>query len=126
MDTNLLFSFPPSLPPFLPPSLPPSLPPPSLPPSLPPSIHPYLPPSVPPPILPPSLPPSPHPSLSQDGTDLSDKDLPPLSLVDAVTTHYTLAHREAGKGVGGEEARRGATSGTDDATKKGKEGTHNT
>ena len=63
-----------------------------------------------------SLPPS--PSL-KDGTDLSDKDLPPLSLIDAVTTHHNLSHRDGGEG--GKKSG-GTTSGEDVETKKVKEG----
>ena len=54
-------------------------------------------------FIPPFPPPPPSLlSFSQDGTDLSDRDLPPLSLVDAVTTHHTLTHREGGGGKGKE------------------------
>lgn len=57
-------------------------------------------------------------SIAEDGTDLSEKDLPPLSLVDAVTTHHDLTHREGGKVDGGGRKVEGTT---DEGTKKGKD-----
>ena len=55
----------------------------------------------------------------KDGSDLSEKGLPPLSLVDAVTTHLTRSKREEG----GEGGRRPSTATTsEDGTMKTKEG----